>query len=256
LLSVLSSLLVIIFHGDTHALIPLYAVGVFVSFTLSQTGMVRRWLTRREGKRWWLSAAINGLGALTTGMVMLIVAATRFTQGAWIVVLILPIIIAMFLKINHHYRAVAEQLSLAGVKEPPALAASKVIVPVAGVHRGVLQALQYARSISRDITAVCVDVDPATTEKVRERWPQWVSDIPLVVLPSPYRSTLEPLMDYIEQVKQSHDSDGVITVLLPEFVPARWWHNLLHNQTALLIRMMLRYQRNIVVINVPYHLEK
>ena len=187
---------------------------------------------------------------------MIIVAATRFAQGAWIVVLILPVIIAMFLKINHHYRAVAEQLSLVEVKEPPALAASKVIVPVAGVHRGVLHALQYARSISADITAVCVDVDPATTERVRERWTKWVDDIPLVTLPSPYRSTLEPLMDYIEQVEQSNGPDDVITVLLPEFVPARWWHNLLHNQTALLIRMVLRYRRNTVVINVPYHLEK
>jgi len=256
LLSVLSSLLVIVFHGNTHALIPLYAVGVFISFTLSQTGMVRRWLTRREGKRWWLSAAINGLGALTTGMVMVIVAATKFAQGAWIVVLLLPIIIAMFLEINHHYRAVAAQLSLEGVQELPSLSASKVIVPVAGVHRGVLHALQYARSISADITAVCVDVDPAVTERVRERWPQWVSDIPLVTLPSPYRSTLEPLMDYIEQVEQNNGPDDVITVLLPEFVPARWWHHLLHNQTALLIRMVLHYRRNTVVINVPYHLEK
>ncbi|HIP95962.1 MAG TPA: amino acid permease, partial [Anaerolineae bacterium] len=175
LLGVLSSLLVIIFHGDTHALIPLYAVGVFVSFTLSQTGMVRRWLTRRDSKRWWLSAAINGLGALTSGMVMIIVAVTRFAQGAWIVVLLQPVIIAMFLQINRHYRAVAAQLSLEGFEELPSLSASTVVVPVAGVHRGVLHALQYARSISTNITAVCVDVDPAVTEKVREKWPQWVS---------------------------------------------------------------------------------
>jgi len=256
LLSVLSSLLVIIFHGDTHALIPLYAVGVFVSFTLSQAGMVRRWFTRRDSKRWWLLAAINGLGALTTGTVMIIVAATKFVQGAWIVALLLPIIVAMFLQINRHYRAVAAQLSLEGIEELPSLSASMVIVPVAGVHRGVLHALQYARSISSNITAVCVDVDPAVAERVRERWATWVSDIPLVLLPSPYRSTLEPLMEYIEQVERANGPDGVITVLLPEFVPARWWHNLLHNQTALLIRMTLRYRRNTVVISVPYHLEK
>jgi amino acid transporter len=256
LLSVLSSLLVIIFRGDTHALIPLYAVGVFVSFTLSQLGMVRRWVTRRDSKRWRLSAAINGLGALTTGTVMIIVAATKFVQGAWLVVLLLPIIIATFLRINHHYRAVASQLSLEGLKELPSLSASKVIIPISGVHQGVLHAVQYARSISTDITAVCVDVDPTVTEKVRGRWAKWEGDIPLVVLPSPYRSTLGPLMEYIKQVERANGPGGVITVLLPEFVPARWWHNLLHNQTALLIRMMLRDRRNTVIINVPYHLEE
>jgi len=264
-LALLAAVLVIIFGGKTHRLIPLYAVGVFLAFTLSQAGMVRHW-HRQRGPGWLWKAAVNGFGAAATCVVLVVVILTKFTSGAWVVILLIPSFVWVFHSVRRHYNAVAEQLSLNGLRPEKwaGLAthrSSKVVVPVSGVHRGTLAALRFARSLSRDVTAVVVDVEPQVTARVRERWPAWGHGVPLVVLDSPYRSTVGPLLEYLEQVDRREPERGAAVVVLPEFVPARWWHHLLHNQTALLLKTALLYRRgqttkDRVIIDVPYHLER
>jgi amino acid transporter len=264
-LAFLASSLVVLFGGQTHRLIPLYAVGVFLSFTLSQTGMIRHW--RKEGGRGWQwKAAVNGLGAVATGVVLAVIVASKFTHGAWIVVLLIPAFVWMFHSIKHHYVTLAEQLSLEGLSPEGWVGMAshkthKVVVPVSGMHRGTLAALRFARSLSKDVTAVVVDVEPRFTASLREKWPIWGHDVPLVVLGSPYRSTIGPLLAYLDEVDQREPEWGLAVVVLPEFVPARWWHHLLHNQTALLIKTVLTYRRgqtgkHRVIIDVPYHLRR
>ncbi len=251
MLSVLAGVLLFVFGGDTHALIPLYMLGVFVSFTLSQAGMVLKW--RRERKRGWrLGAFINGLGAVLTLVVLFVVAITKFREGAWIIIVLIPVLVAHFLAINRHYHRVAQQLSLKGL-DVPEKRHNTVIVPIGGVHRAVVQALEYARTLSDDVRAIYVDVDPHATQEIRETWPRWGKGIRLEILASPFRSVMEPLLEYIELTNDERPGDFV-TVLLPEFVPARWWHHLLHNQRALLIKGALLFRPHIVVTSVPYHL--
>ncbi len=263
-LAFLASVLVVLFGGRTHRLIPLYAVGVFLSFTLSQAGMVRHW--RRQGGRGWRwKATVNGLGAGATGVVLLVILVTKFIHGAWIVALMIPCFIWVFRLIRRHYESVAQQLSLEGLspEEWPGLASSrrhKVVVPVSAMHRGTLVALRFARTMSKDVCAVVVDVDGQVTARVREKWPEWGRDVPLVILESPYRSTVGPLLAYLAEMDQREPERGAAVVVLPEFVPARWWHHLLHNQTALLIKMVLTYRRGNthkarVIIDVPYYLQ-
>ncbi len=253
-LGMFSALLVVIFRANEIAMLPLYAVGVFTSFTLSQSGMVRRHLRLRQ-PGWRHSVIVNGFGAILTAIVLVILMVTKFVHGAWMVITAIPILVLMFRAINLHYRRVAEQLSLSGAILPPELRRHTAIVLVSGIHRGVLPALQYARSIAPDnVTAVYVDLDPDATEKLRARWRDWGCDIPLVVLESPFRSLINPIVRYIEEVETRY-GDDVITVILPEFVPARWWEHLLHNQTGLLIKTTLRLRGN-VVTSVPYRLER
>ncbi|MFB0536796.1 MAG: APC family permease [Anaerolineae bacterium] len=264
-LALLASSLVVVFGGQTHRLIPLYAVGVFLSFTLSQTGMVRHW-HKEGGRGWQWKAAINGLGAVATGVVLLVIVASKFTHGAWIVVLLIPAFVWMFRAIKHHYVTLAKQLSLEGLSPEEWVGMTshkthKVVVPVSGMHRGTLAALRFARSLSKDVTAVVVDVEPRFTASVRKKWPTWGYDVPLVVLESPYRSTIGPLLAYLDEVDRREPERGLTVVVLPEFVPARWWHHLLHNQTALLIKTVLTYRRgqtgaDRVIIDVPYHLHR
>jgi amino acid transporter len=264
-LGALAAFLVIFFRGQTHRLIPLYAVGVFLAFTLSQSGMVRHW-RKDGGPGWRWKAAVNGIGAAATSVVLLIVVATKFTHGAWIVVLLIPAFVWVFRTIKQHYSAVAEQLTLSGMTpEPWTDMASdtrhKVVVPVSGMHLGTLVALRFARSLSSDVTAVVVDVDPRVTSSVQERWPTWGHDVQLVVLDSPYRSTVMPLLAFLDQIEQQAPERGGAVVVLPEFVPARWWHELLHNHTARLIKRVLIYRRgkigkDRVIIDVPYHLQR
>jgi amino acid transporter len=250
-LSVVASVLIVVFNGETHALIPLYMVGVFVSFTLSQAGMVLKW--RREGHPGWRRhALLNGVGALLTAVVLVVVAMTKFLEGAWIIVALIPVLVLHFHAVHRHYGKVAAQLSLRGY-EPEARRHNTVLIPIGGVHRAVVEALQYATIIGDDVRAVYVDVDPAVTETVRREWEQWGGGVPLVVLESPYRSLMEPLLDYIERV-DAERPDDFVTILLPEFVPARWWHHLLHNQRALLIKAALLFKRNTIVTSVPFHL--
>ncbi|MHB0874640.1 MAG: APC family permease [Anaerolineae bacterium] len=264
-LALIASLLVIIFQGDTHRLIPLYAVGVFLSFTLSQSGMVRHWKKVR-GDNWRLKAAVNTLGACATGVVLVVLVASKFAAGAWIVTLLIPVVVFSFHAVKQHYTSLAQQLSLRGqTPEPWTNVAThkrhKVVVPIAGVHRGTLPALHFARTMSADVTAVLVDVDPRDTELVRERWKEWGHEVPLVVLESPYRSTINPLLKYLDEVDARDPERGAAVVVLPEFVPARWWQHLLHNQTAVLLKTLLHYRtgeahRDRVIIDVPYHLSR
>jgi amino acid transporter len=252
-LSVFAAVLIIAFRGDTQGLLPLYMIGVFVSFTLSQAGMVIHWRKTKE-PGWKTSAFINGFGAIVTGVVLVIVAVTKTLEGAWIVLLLIPMIVAIFRATRQHYDHVASQLTLRGY-EPEQRAHNTVVMPIGGMQRAVVEALRYAETLSDDVRAVYVDIDPKATEQIRKDWDKWGGRVTLVVLPSPYRSVMEPLLAYITQVETDRPSDYV-TVILPEFVPARWWQHLLHNQSALLIKGALLFRPNTVVTSVPFHLER
>jgi amino acid transporter len=250
-LSVLAGILLVAFGGDTHSLIPLYMIGVFVSFTLSQAGMVVHW-RRLRGPRWRASAVINGIGALVTGVVLVVVAVTKALEGAWIIMLLIPLNVLFCRLTRKHYDGVAAQLTLRGW-ESRGPRHNTVLVPISGIQRAVLEALDYAKTLSADVRAVYVDVDPTSTEQLRHGWSRWGNGVPLVVLDSPFRSLMEPLLEYIGQVSVERP-DGYITVVLPEFVPARWWHHLFHNQRALLIKGALLFKPDTVVTSVPFHL--
>ncbi len=298
ILAVLSCLLIVIFNAQEQSLLPLYALGVFISFTLSQSGMVVHWLRERKaeeakrriageeeaarahftedparyddraeriaaierdsGRRWLPSLLINVLGALISFVVLCVIAVTKFTSGAWAVVLIIPVLVMMFRSINWHYRLVAAQLSLDDAK-PPTEMRHRVIVPISGIHRGVLPALQYARSLAGDdlqsVTAAYVEINPQHTEALRREWERWGMGISLEVLPSPFRSVTEPLLKYINQ-ESERGADFFTTVVLPEFVPRAWWQQLLHNQTALIIKGKLLFHPKVVVTSVPHHLKR
>jgi amino acid transporter len=255
ILAVLSALLLVVFGGDTNALIPLYAVGVFVSFTLSQAGMVRFW-HRERGRRWRARAALNGVGAAVTGLVTLVIATTKFVHGAWLVILLIPCLVLVLLAIHRHYDEVACQLSVEGLEpdEPPP-PTHLVLLLVGDVHRGVVGAIRYARLISASARAVYVELDAEGGRRLEDRWTKWGRGMPLVVLRSPYRSVVGTFLDYVENV-QRQVPDLVLTIVLPEFVPARWWQHLLHNQTALLIKGALLFRPGVVVTDVPYHLRR
>ncbi len=254
ILGFFACLLLVIFHGDTHALIPLYAIGVFVSFTLSQAGMVKRWLVKR-GVHWRKKLLVNGIGAVTTGVATVIIAMTKFMQGAWIVFLLVAILILMFRGIRSHYKAVSEQVTLTRDSRPPRPRRNLVIMPIGGVNRSVVRAVDYARSWGGEIRAILVDVDKEETALVEIKWAQWGCGVPLVVLPSPYRSILGSILDYIEDLRQK-DPECWITVIIPEILPARWWQNILHNQRALLLKGALLFKDRVVLTDVPYHLTR
>jgi amino acid transporter len=253
--------LILIFEGDSHLLIPLFAVGVFLAFTLSQLGMVRHW-ARERSRHWELKALANGLGATATAITLVIVAYSKFAEGAWIVILLIPLIVTIFLRIKGHYRQVAEQLSLRGL--PPSLKPfplPRVVMPISGVHRGIVDAVEFAKSISQDVTAVFIEIQPETGAQVRERWESWFPDVPLVILQSPYRSVIGPLLDFLDETDERHNDGRLAAVVLPEFIPAKLWHSLLHNQTTWLVKTALLYRRRHkggerIIIDVPYHLRK
>jgi amino acid transporter len=274
LLAIFSGLLVWAFGGDTSRLIPLYAVGVFLSFTLSQAGMVVHWwregksLSAKRGKakaapdeptlapksHWRKFLVINGVGAIATFIVLMVFILTKFLHGAWLVVVVIPLLVVMFLRIHKHYLEVAQQLSTEGLAGLRPIF-HEVIVPISGIHRGVIAALEYAKSIApHHVTAVYVNLDDEATQKLREKWEQWGSGVNLVVVASPYRSLLRPFLNYVDRVKRSSHGE-VVTIVLPEFVPARWWQNLLHNQNTLFLKGALLFKKGVVVTNVPYHLE-
>jgi len=255
-LGAMAAVLLVIFGGETHALIPLYAVGVFISFTLSQSGMVRHWMRdRRPG--WRHRAIINGTGAMATGIVTVVIGATKFTHGAWIVVLVIPTLVATFMAMRRHYDDVAEELSLEGLAAPPELRHTVLII-VGDLHRGVVRAVQYAKTLAAPtvaVRAVFVETDPAKTAKLEEKWTRYGLGVPLVILNSPYRSLLRPLVEYLDAL-QAQGDDHMVTVVIPEFLPSKWWQHVLHNQTALLIKGTLLFRKNTVVVDVPYLLKR
>ncbi|HTK37595.1 MAG TPA: APC family permease [Pyrinomonadaceae bacterium] len=297
ILGLLAAVLVVAFAGDTSRLIPLYAVGVFLSFTLSQAGMVRHWIKVRrfehydesihqsqvesdraipdahlaveqsrvprfvtdevtERVHWKKSLVINLVGAIATAIVLTVFVLTKFMHGAWLVVVMIPALVILFLAIHKHYVSVATQLSMEAINDKIEPIIHTVIVPISGIHRGVMGALRYAKSIApNNVTAVYVDFDEDATAKLKERWERLDLGIKLVVLPSPYRELTRPLLRYIYKVERQRDDD-VVTVVLPEFVPKKWWQHLLHNQSSLLLKGALLFKEGIIVTNVPYHLQK
>jgi amino acid transporter len=266
-----ASLLVIVFRAETTALIPLYAIGVFMSFTLSQTGMAVRWWRSRllkpgETKQtigsvlhhephWPWKLALNAFGAASCFVVMWIFAITKFQQGAWIVVIIIPALVFTFFTIHRHYKRVAANLSLESFGVPTRLRRHRVIIPIGGVHRGTLHALHYARALSPDVTALHVALDPAEESKLQAKWATWGDGVRLVIIPSPYRALLEPILEYIRDVAAQRQPGEILTVVVPEFVPERGWQNILHMNTAIWLQIGLLGLRNIVITEVPYHIE-
>lgn len=262
LLIVLTAVLIVAFNGDPHTLVPLFAVGAFTAFTLSQAGMVVHWLRLKE-PGWQLKAVINGLGALVTALSLLVIGISKFREGAWISVLVIPGLVFLFLKIREHYAHVSHQLSMRGL--PPSLRPSpkpRVVMPVSGVHRGMVDAVNFARSISDHVTAVYVDIDPGPDEQeLLRRWNEWFPDVEFVLVPSPYRSVVEPLLTYLDQTDAEHRDGQHAVLVLPELIPASSWHEMLHNQAADEIKKALLYKRRQsglqrIIIDVPYHLKK
>jgi amino acid transporter len=270
-LAALASILIVVFRASVDRLIPLYAIGVFLSFSLSQAGMSRRWFkigrlapgqevvergsSLRADPAWRPKMLINGFGALCTAVVMTVFAVTKFGDGAWVVLLVMPILVLIFARIHGHYRHLADELSLEKYGSPALARRSRVILPLSNVHRGTLAALRYAMSLSDDVTAVHVSIDPEEAERVRRKWEAWGEGVRLVILESPYRLFLEPLVNYIEEVVDQRQPNDNITIVVPQFVPRRWWHNLLHTQTALFLRLALMFRPGIVITDVPYHVE-
>jgi amino acid transporter len=248
-LALIAILLVVLFKGNTNALVPLYAIGVFVCFTLSQAGMVMHWLrSRNEGWRWRM--ALNGLGAVATTAVALVQVVTKFTQGGWIICLIIPLIIVLLVKIHRHYVQFAEDITFSG-HSPIIPLHHTVVVPVNGISKATAGALVYATTISDEVVAVYVAVDTRQSEELRRHWEEWDIGVPLVVLPSPYRSVLRPLVDYVENLRMVMPGE-LVTVVVPEIVPKKWWEHFLHNKTALYIRTAFLFKPNVVVTAVPF----
>jgi amino acid transporter len=250
-LAILAMVLVWLFHGDTSSLIPLYAIGVFICFTLSQAGMVVHWWRSKDpGWRW--RAALNGIGALATALVFIVQVLTKFTEGAWVVVLIIPSIILLLRKIHQHYESFAAEVKFSG-HAPLMFLHHTVIVPVNGITKPVAGALVYATTISEDVRAIYVDVDEGSGARLAAEWQAWDIGVELVVVPSPYRSVLRPIADYVRTLTDAGDAE-LVTIVVPEIVPRKWWEHLLHNKTALYIRTAFLFRPNIVVTAVPYHL--
>ncbi len=253
MLGFLACVLLVLFGGSTHALIPLYAVGVFVSFTLSQSGMVLHWWRLRE-PGWRKSMVINGIGAILTGVVLVVVGSVKFMGGAWLVLVLIPLLVWMFNMIHLHYQRVAEQLDPARAdREAPPVRQQVVLVPIGEVNEATLRALAYAKTISSHPIAVRLIFQETDVEAIRNQWARWGNGTELVLVESPYRSFIEPLLAYIEEVHR-HNPNSYVTVVLPEFLPAHWWEHVLHNQSALRLKAALLFVPNTITIDVPYHL--
>jgi len=254
-LGVLSMLLIFLYSGDTHSLVPLYAVGVFICFTVSQLGMVKHHLKhRRPG--WQFGLGINSFGAAVTAAVTVVIAVEKFTEGAWIVFIAIPLIIVMFHSIKRHYLSVAKQLMVVGSgKYSASKLTHTVLVLVSSLNKVTFPALEYAESLSTHVEAIHVSLDPKATEKLKSAWNDWECGVRLTILESPYRSINRPVFDYIDEVN-SRPNHGMITIIIPEFVTKKWWHNLLHNQSAIMIKALLRFRRGTVVTTVRYYLEE
>ncbi|HMZ07081.1 MAG TPA: permease, partial [Anaerolineales bacterium] len=272
-LALIASLLLIVFNASVTRLIPLYAIGVFMSFTLSQGGMALRWwksgklkpgeeIIERGSvihyeKSWMLKMFINGFGALCTAVVMMVFAVTKFKDGAYLVLILIPLLVVAFWLIHRHYNNLAKNLSLENFGViPPHTNRHRVIMPVSGVHQGTLAALRYARMLSSDVTAVHIVVEPADAEKTRKKWETWGEGVRLVMLDSPYRLFVEPLLEYIADLSEKRQPGETITVVVPEFVSDNRLTDALHTNTANILRSQLKAQHGIVITNVPYHVHE
>ena len=267
-LALVASLLIWVFDASVTGLIPLYAIGVFLSFTLSQAGMAHRWKKAgrlrpgdeapergsvvRHDPRWLFKMLVNGLGAVLTAAVTVVFAVTKFRGGAWVVLVVIPVLVVVFYAIHRHYRDLARRLSLERYGPPPRVDRHRVILAISGVHRGVVAGLTYARALSEDVTAVYVSTDPAQTEAVERKWGLWGGGVRLVVVDSPYRLLVEPLVEYVRYVAARRQPNELITVVVPQFVPQRPWHNALHAQTAMMLRLALVFEPGVVITSVPY----
>ena len=271
-LSVIASLLIIVFRARVDLLIPLYAIGVFLSFTLSQIGMARRWWkighlgeekeiveqgsVLRYDKGWRTKMLINSFGALCTAIVMLIFAVTKFREGAWVVLIIIPVLVKLFFTIHGHYKDLAAHLTLDQFRGLPARQTRhRVIMPVSAIHQGTLEALRYAKLLSDDVTAVHVSIEPDEAAKVQKKWKTWGEGTRLIVLDSPFRLLIEPLLEYLEELIDRRQPNETITIVVPQFIPSKRWHNALHMRTADYLRQELLSQPGVVVTDVPYQVD-
>ena len=247
----IGALLIVVFRGSTHALIPLFAIGVFLSFTLSQSGMVRHWW-RLRGRGWRTKLVINGMGAVTTAIVTGVVVATKFLQGAWIIVLIVPALVFAFRALNQLYAR--ERAEIAPDRRPPTTRRKhRVIVPVAEINKAVQRTLEYALSSSNDVTAVHVSIDDKRAKRLKSEWKNWAPDVPLVVVPSEFREVVPPLIEYIKS-EQASRADHQVMVMVPEVIPPHWFEEPVHNQTALALATALRHLDGVALGLVPYRL--
>jgi len=269
-LAIIASALIIVFQASVTRLIPLYAIGVFLSFTLSQGGMARRWWrvghlrpgqeivdpgsTLKYESGWQYKMVINGFGAVCTAIVMVVFAYTKFKEGAWIILILIPFLVAIFFTIHRHYKDIAAHLSLdkfSGL--PTRQTRHRVIMPVSGVHQGTLEALRYAKLLSDDVTAVHISLEPSETEKVQKKWKSWGDGTRLIILDSPFRLFAEPLLEYLEEIIKNRQPNETITIVVPQFMPSKRWHNALHMRTADVLRQELLSKHGVVITDVPYH---
>jgi hypothetical protein len=247
-LSALSITLVIGFKADTHMLVPLYAVGVFTAFTLSQGGMVVRWA--KMDKLWTLPAMLNLLGAICTGVVTLVIAITKFKDGAWVTIFAIAFVVSIFAIINRHYQYLAKELNVRPNMSVPEYR-NIVLLLVPRMHKGILKAIGYAQSLSKDVRAMHVTLDPKGVKTVKDDWIRFGADIPLVILESPFRSLVDPILEYVDEAVSEADN-LIVTVIVPQAVPKYPWQALLHNNAAINIKRALGVRRNVVVTNVRY----
>lgn len=272
-LAVIASILMVLFNASVTRLIPLYAIGVFLSFTLSQSGMALRWWksgrlkpgeqkvergsTIHFEKNWVFKMFVNGFGAICTAVVMMVFAVTKFKDGAYLVLILIPILVGVFWMIHRHYNNLAKNLSLDNFGVIPSQThRHRVIMPVSGVHQGTLSALRYARMLSDDVTAVHIVIEPDDAEKTRKKWETWGEGVRLVMLDSPFRLFVEPLLEYIADLAEKRQPGEIITVVVPEFVSENRWTAALHTNTADILRTQLKNQHGIVITNVPYHVHE
>lgn len=255
----LSSVLVIIFKAEEQKLLPLYALGVFISFTLSQGGMFKKWVTHKT-KGWRHKAAMNGVGTVVTFITGIVIGATKFKLGAWVVCIIIPTLVLCMLRVKRHYNKIAQQLKLSITERPKDIESKDdkmhVIILVDSLSKSFLKCYNYSKHLSKNIVAFHVSTDEENTERLKEKWKEYNVGIPLVIKYSPYRDIFEPLVNFIESEEHASKPGETVTVVMSQFVITKWWHNILHNQTALFIKSMLYRRRNIVVISVPYIIEE
>lgn len=258
-ITVAAAALIVVFGGHLDNLISLYAIGVFISFTIAQCSMVVHW-KREKGTGWLIRGIVNGMGALITGLVVIIITITKFSHGAWAVLVFIPIMVFIFKKIRSHYNDMAEQLHLpleGNIQyDDTIVVRNYVIVPISSPTRVVYESLKFAKNLSKDIIVLHIAKDEESAAKVQAKWQEWNPGIDLEIIQSPYRLTIQPLLDYVEELKKKKNPQDYITVVIPEFETRKWWHRLLHNQTGWLLHAMLVIKENVSVTTIPYHLNK